>query len=58
MNIRKSAHISVIEAIQRPATEHGFVLYDSQGDTVYLPVWQSSGRRFATAGPRADSGDR
>jgi hypothetical protein len=38
MNIRHSADIAVIEAIQRLATEHGLVLYDPQGDAIYLPV--------------------
>lgn len=38
MNIRHSADMAVIDAIQRLATEHGLVLYDPQGDAIYLPV--------------------
>ena len=38
MNIRHSAATAVVEAIQRLAVEHGLVLYDPQGDAVYLPV--------------------
>jgi hypothetical protein len=37
MNISYSADDAVIEAIERLAAQHGLVIYDPQGDAVYLP---------------------
>jgi len=55
MNIAQSAGTAVIEAIQRLATKGDLVVYDPQGDAVYMPV-RAAKRTAATCAHRVAHG--